>query len=76
MVTGLESVRDKNNTEEFGKSLRSSKTKILVSATLQIMNFREPRPETKSGEQKGLSQSKWKGEEKRLKTFIYTNINH
>lgn len=58
MVTGLESVRDKNNTEEFGKSLRSSKTKMLVSATLKIMNFREPRPETKSGEQKGLSQSK------------------
>lgn len=40
------------------------------------MNFREPRPETESGEQKGVSQSKWKGKEKRLKTLNYTNINY
>lgn len=77
MFIGLEPVRDKDSTEKFRKRIMYSRTKILVSAIFQIMNFRVLRTETENGERQELTDSeKEKGEGKGPKADHYTNISY
>lgn len=77
MFIGLEPVRDKDSTEKFRKRIMYSRTKILVSAIFQIMNFRVLRTETENVEWQELNESeKEKGEEKGPKADHYTNISY